>query len=179
MKVQEFCKIYKSTTNVQTKSAQIEKIISTKYVPIADKIAIIEGLVKGLFKPSNGTMLTCNSITKYLSFTMIIVQTYTTLETDDLHKDYDVLVETGVLSKILEAIETDYSDIQNLFNLRFSDIMQEQNSIEALIHNNTYELVNKIGNSVETVTAKINGYIETLDEGKIEKILKLTKLINR
>lgn len=169
MLVQEFIE------NMSTETDFRSILVIKKYVPIQVKRHVIEeALLNQIIKVKDG-LYTFNSIDKYMAFTLAAITLYTDLEFDNVDEDYDSLMETGYLTVILEAIGEDYFNFSDLFEMRFSDIMRETNTIEAIINSGIQEAMLSLNVTLE----KIGQKVDSVDAKTVTKVLDtITKKIN-
>lgn len=167
MKVNELITAYKKNKEV------LNNVEMITYVPIEQKRKYIdEVLIPGLINYSSG-IATYDSLEKKVVFLMVVVQCYTDLETGDIYEDYDLLVESGALSDILEFIKEDYLEFYDLFEARFTDALRGYNSLESVVNRNIIALTNPI---LETVF-EAKQLLSTVSADDIEKLIKLLDLI--
>lgn len=129
MKVNEFIKKVEQLTNVQI----IKKILEVEeYMPFSEKKELAQNIIERSIVRENG-FVRINEIDKYLIFTTEVIAAFTNLEfSGDLairSQEYDMLVQSGRLSEIIEMLGADYKTILELVKME-SDFVSQENSVE-------------------------------------------------
>ena len=129
MDVREFIDNYKENP------ATLEELEIKHYIPCAVKISAIDGIQQRLVHENTEGLTTFSSIEKYFLFIMTVINLYTELEIGSpVTDDYDLLAEHGLVKKIIDKIGTDYYDFMELLNMRWTDIIRDNNTIEASVN---------------------------------------------
>lgn len=92
-----------------------------KYIPFEEKINYIDTFVNEIVD-ENGDY---NSLDKYFKFTMMVFNIYTNLNLNNTYEEYDKLLNSGLLDLIFSEIGTDYYDLKDFIDMRFSDKLRE------------------------------------------------------
>lgn len=129
MNVREFIDNYKENP------AALAQLEIKHYIPCSVKISAIEGIQERLVHENTEGLVTFSSIEKYLLFIMTVIDLYTELEIGSpVTDDYDLLAEHGLVKKIIDAIGSDYYDFMELLSMHWSDIIRDNNTIEASVN---------------------------------------------
>ena len=185
MKINEFVENYKAKRFMNTKQGVDERVEWIKnelgvkeYLPFAEKQVIAKTVLADCANIEDG-VIAIDSVDKYISFTMAMLATYTTLESDEdttLSEEYDALcsikVEDGtLLDAIIKTFEVEYVRCNDILNMMTADLLAENN------------IEKQIGKFLSSLSDKINKF----GDGLIEKIgdmnmdlnqLDIDKLIN-
>lgn len=143
---------------IEKYNGDVEFLEIREYIPITEKRAIIEELIKKIITEED-LLTTYDSIVKYLVFTIATISVYTNLDATT-PEDYDTLRETKLLFEILEKIKGhgDYEDFHNMFEMRFKDYMRDKNTLMGT--------VNKLLESLKSV-------MENFDTEELGELLKM------
>lgn len=129
MNVREFIDNYKENP------ATLEELEVKHYIPCAVKINAIDGIQQRLVHENTEGLTTFSSIEKYFLFIMTVINLYTELEIGSpVTDDYDLLAEHGLVRKIIDKIGSDYYDFMELLDMRWTDIIRDNNTIEASVN---------------------------------------------
>lgn len=129
MNVREFIDNYKENPDT------FKELEIKHYIPCAVKISAIDGIQQRLVHANTEGLITFSSIEKYFLFIMTVIDLYTELEIGSpVTDDYDLLAEHGLVKKIIYKIGTDYYDFMELLNMRWADIIRDNNAIEASVN---------------------------------------------
>ena len=133
--VKEFCKKYSTTTSEHVKDQMIRSIMKTTYVPVMKKRALLQVMLdKSMVTTGHGTEYIDMFLSR-INLIMGIVALYTNLkvERDEdnipiTFKAYDVLIQSGVLSKIYEQIpEQELAEITSINGVLMDNFYNEHN----------------------------------------------------
>lgn len=164
MKVNELIELYK-----ENEEGALQQFEISTYLPIEQKRRYIdEALVPGLITYQNG-IAAFDSIEKKVAFLMAVIQCYTDLEIEDIYKDYDALLSSGIMFRILETMKDDYSEFYDLFEARFNDALRDYNSLEAVVNRNMLQISNPI---LETIM-QVREMFSSIKTEDIENFIKL------
>ena len=147
MKVNELIEKYKKNNNID-----LAKILEVKkYISIGEKIAFANMVFNGSARFNNG-LIEVDSTTRYLCFTMGIINMYTNIEYgDDVIADYDALCENGLIDKIIATFEEDYGRTATVVNNYFNDQIANHNTIPAILAGLSQSISNSVDDMVKTV----------------------------
>lgn len=112
----------------EEKLREMSNVVEVKeYVPIREKIAMIDGLIDIIVKENEYGVLVYNSIDLQVLMSVACVSLYSNIEiSGDDYENYDILCQTGLLSEI-ENEEAQY-DIDEFYKMtvkRVQDKIQE------------------------------------------------------
>ena len=141
-------------------NGDISELNVRTYVPIEEKMKIINTSVKGVVKSEDKFIATYNSITVDVARAIAVISTYTGLTFESL-EDYDRIIETGVLDSWLHADINDRIVFEYYFDLRLEDIMREENSVDGIIN----RIMKTLGETLDTLDPKtINSILTKIAE---------------
>lgn len=173
MTVREFIEI-----TTKEKNKKMNAILETKkYLPIAEKRLIAERVIDACTENNNG-IITVDSVTKYIIFTITVINKYTNLEIGvdgNALDDYDVLCEAGLLNAVIETFAAEYEKTNSILNMMLGDLMQS-NSVEAAVMGVMSKIDSGLGDIIDTLANKIdeiNLDLGNMDPAMIDKVMKL------
>ena len=181
MKVQELVEKYNKNPRID-----IAKAIEAKqYVGIAFKQRMASLVLDNCTTIVDGE-IHIDSVEKYILFTIAVISMHTNLEfatNDDKNHsslaDYDLLCESGLLVKIIDTFKDDYASCQEILNMMTADKMQNHATIEKKIGDFLKGIENIIGDSIGSLTEKLN--LDSLaddlpiDQNKLLELFSLNK----
>lgn len=175
MKINEFVK--KATTKgympatVEQQNEKLKKDLEVKsYLSIKDKRKLVEKIIDDTIIYDSG-LFKFNGIDQLVYYNMRCIEAYTNLElSDDIEDDYDALVSSGLMNKILGVFESEYTEILSLLQMQCDYILLD-NSITAKVN----VLLNAMTNGVNKLSDSI---IDIFKDIKPEDIQKITELIS-
>ena len=116
MKVEELIEAYKKARKTK-KEYDFSKHITLKYMPHAQKIALVKSIVESTSFVQVGEKMVYkrNTPEMYFIFTMKLVERYTDIEVDakDIVSEYDNLMAAGLMDGLLSVIPEDEYNILN------------------------------------------------------------------
>lgn len=192
MKIIDFVEGYnKTTTNLKDRYLK-EKLEIRNYISFADKCDLAERVIKATTfeKDLNGENtgnIKINSISRYLLFTLSIIDIYTNLEVDfnNVISEYDLLKSNGLLDLFIGAEYSlipneEFCEAQTLLNIYLDDILQNNMSTQAFIQNQVTRFGTLIGVTLSPIMDKLADNINSLDEKTVEKMGKqLDKMFSK
>lgn len=164
----------KLKVDTSTKIVELENNISIevlKYLPISEKYNLIEITLQ---KANEGGIYNPLKLDMYFALNLVYLYSninFTDKQREDEYKLYDTLQSTGVLDKIIDAIEDD--EYNNLYTLlvETEDKYTEYNrSIIGIIDN----LSNKVGQDSE----QLNEIINNFDPNKFKNVMDFAQAAN-
>jgi hypothetical protein len=185
MKIEEFVKSNGSYGKDKKKDSELKKELEMKfYIPIGDKINIVNSMADTLIVKNEEGYATYDGIARYIIFTTTVIKLYTNLEFDiesltavdnkieltHLCEQYDLLMENGWLFPILEMIGEDYKDFNSLLNMKWEERMNQLNSSEATIN----RVMGAMLNAIETASAKVAGTVLNDNTDYFSQLLQAT-----
>ena len=165
MTVKEFVEKYDAAESDIEKTALLEGIIVRKYVPIADKCALCQAMVKSA-NVTDGKM-DMNSVALYVSYIILgVVNLYTSIEieTKNAMEQYDMLQSRGLVDLITHFIGEDLKELQTVLNMCRDDFNARYYS--------TPGIVNRL---VDLVQDTVGEVMKQLDPESIEGLKVLLK----
>ena len=175
MKINEFVK--KAMTkgympaSVDQQTEKLKKDLEVKsYLSIKDKRKLVEQIIDDTIIYDSG-LFKFNGIDQLVYYNMRCIEAYTNLElSDDIEDDYDALVSSGLMNKILSTFENEYTEILSLLQMQCDYILLD-NSVTAKIN----VLLSAMTNGVDKLSDSI---IDTFKNIKPEDMQKITELIS-
>lgn len=167
MKIEEFIEKYDKTPP-GNRQKLIESVLKLDYVPFLKKKVICENNVKSTsyVEIAGKKVFRPDSVNRTLFFTMRIIEYYTTLEfnKENPAEAYDLLQQTGLLSKLIEAINNNSSEVK------------EFDTIQQMVINDYYEretsLINFLDTKFEALQMVINGLEDVVAKSGFRDIKK-------
>ena len=190
MTIQKFIDAYNAKRFMNTKQGVDERVEWIKkelgvkeYLPFAEKRAIAKTVLAECANIEDG-VIAIDSVDKYISFTMAMLATYTTLESDEdvtLSEEYDALcsikVEDGtLLDAIIKTFEVEYIRCNDILNMITADLLAE-NNIEKQIGKFLSSLSDKINKFGDGLIEKIGDMNMDLNQLDIDKLIKMIEKI--
>lgn len=136
MKINQFVEMYKNDQDMNIEE-QLEVI---KYVSIAAKRELAKLVLDNCTSVVDGEVH-MDSVERYILFTIAVISMHTNLEfadEDDEEYDaidsYDMLCESGLLTKIIDTFADDYAACNEILNMMTDDIMQYNMTIEKTLY---------------------------------------------
>lgn len=175
MKINEFVK--KAMTKgympatVDQQTEKLKKDLEVKsYLGIKDKRKLVEQIIDDTIIYDSG-LFKFNGIDQLVYYNMRCIEAYTNLElSDDIEDDYDALVSSGFMTKILRTFENEYTEILSLLQMQCDYILLD-NSVTAKIN----VLFSAMTNGVDKLSDSI---IDIFKNIKPEDMQKITELIS-
>lgn len=182
-------------SNFEEKEGYVPKIRIKNYVPLINKIDLIDDLKDNVIEEVDESIFTINHIKKIILVDGFLIKNCTNIELDeeDLISQYDYLESKGIINKIHESIDKASFDklidqcLEQELSVRnkevqfelfkdFTDRKIEQevllsNTIESIITDTFNKIIEKMP-SQETMT-KISESVKDLDPSKFGIIKKL------
>lgn len=165
MTVKEFVEKYDAAESDIEKTALLKGIIVRKYVPITDKCALCQAMVKSA-NVTDGKM-DMNSVALYVSYIILgVVNLYTSIEieTKNAMEQYDMLQSRGLVDLITHFIGEDLKELQTVLNMCRDDFNAR--------HYSTPGIVNRL---VDLVQDTVGEVMKQLDPESIEGLKVLLK----
>lgn len=181
MKIYELVEMYKKNPRIN-----LEKELEVqKYVSIAYKREMANLILDNCTSIIDGEVH-IDSIERYILFTITVIGLHTNLEfvneEDDNYSvidDYDLLCESGLLTKVIDTFKDDYAACQEILNMMTADRLQDNMTFEKKI----YQFMDTIQDILSEAT---NDLIDKLDIDALnglqldqDKLMQLYNLINK
>ena len=152
--VTEFVKQYKELTDDKLKDRKIKSVIRRTYCPILEKKIILDLMLSKSINEEGSKYI--DLFVNRINFVAAIISLYTNLlpEKDDdgiarTYEMYDLLVENGILNRILENIgEREISELTSINDVVMDNWYASNTSTEAYV-----------SNLLETASRKFGVYI--------------------
>lgn len=134
MKTQELVEMYQKNRMIDLK-----KVLEVKeYVGIAYKQKIAELVLNECITEEDGNLY-MDSLSRYILFTMAVINIHTNLEFESedeeysMLDDFDALSESHLLEKIIETFREDYDACQIVLDMMTSDKLKNHETLERKI----------------------------------------------
>ena len=111
----------------------LESVLEVKkYLPFNTKRGIVKSIIEENMQYVDG-MKKIDPIAQYISFTMSMIISHTSLEiSDDPINDYDLLAESGLLNKILALFSDDVDACNIILKMMIEDELADNNPLAVL-----------------------------------------------
>ena len=158
MRIQELVEKYNKNQRID-----IAKTIETRqYVGFAFKEQMAKLVLNNCTTVVDGEIY-IDSVARYILFTIAVIGMHTNLEFSHeedeeygaIH-DYDMLCESGLLTKIIDTFKDDYASCQEILNMMTADRMQSNMTIEKKIGNLLDEIQDALKEGISNLTDKLN-----------------------
>lgn len=133
-------------------NGDISELNIRTYVPIQEKLNIINQAVERIIQTEDRFTATYNSVTAEVVKEISRISAYTGLVFESL-EDYDRIKDTGVLNQWYIGI--DHDDFRCYFDMRLQDAIRDANSIDGIV------------NRVMTVLGETLGILDPETIGKL------------
>lgn len=139
------------------KNKKMSVILETKkYLPIAEKRVLAQQVIDACTEEENG-IITVDSVTKYIIFTMVVIGAYTNLEFETLD-DYDALCEADLLNGVIETFAAEYARVNDIMNMMLADMMQT-NTVEVSV----MKVLNKVNDGLDVIIEALANKIDEMN----------------
>lgn len=103
-------KLSSVVTRCKTSNMSIDKICKIrKYVPIKEKIDFVKKYYETVESHMDDFGEYSSFFVSFVFFYLMVIKTYTDIEIELTYEEFDILQENGIINKIIEVIEEDYS----------------------------------------------------------------------
>lgn len=185
MKIMDFIEAVKKNP---TKANEVcAKIVKTKYIPVLEKRQLAELVYENSIDIENG-VVKVDSLSKYLIFTLLMLNSYTELEftvdengaaTEAAIQEYDALCKEGLINKIIAEFQEDYARANEIMNYVFQDNLAVNNTVEAVVGRAANGLLGIIGELADKLGTKIEEMELDLADFDLSKFNDVINLLNR
>lgn len=189
LKILKFCTDYNKLATDSLKERFIkEKLAVKEYLPFLTKDMITTRIVDAaLYERENYTdengetkrrktgNIKANSVVEYLLFCRVVIENYTNLEseTDGFFEEYDVLTQTGLMSKIMKMIpESEINELNTIRDMKRNDVIFNHSTPHAFVSSQVERFGRLAGTTLKPILDKISNELENMDDVKVEKIIK-------
>lgn len=178
MKTNEFIVKAGKAENVQI----LKSMLNVKeYLPFNKKKALAKRIVEDSIIEENG-FVRIDEISKYLIFTIGVLEAYTDLEFDEdldiAAEEYDVLAKENKLNTIISFFESEYNTLLSLTQMEVDYILQ-QNSVEY----QTAKLFDEVGSAVNRLSDILADKVDSFDISNLgismEQIAQLSEFLGQ
>lgn len=192
MTVREFVEGYRKTSDNLKDRYVKEKLEIKNYISFADKCNLAKRIVKATTyeKDLDGKdtgNIKINSISRYLLFTLSIIDNYTNIDVDfgNVIEEYDLFKSNGLLELFIGSEnqlipESEYFEVQTILNMTLDDTVQNNMSTQAFIQNQVTRFGTLLGVTLSPIMDKLAESINDMDEKTIEKMSsQIEKMLKR
>ena len=173
MKIDTFLTLYKNKKNENDRVEFIESHVEDKYVPIEEKQARAQSIIKSSYYQKNkdgSESFHVNSVAKYMLSCMTLLDLYTDIERSNkegkILDEFNKLNEIGIFDLIIQMINPkEIKEFNMILDMESSDIMTNEYELEGFIRNQVERFGNLIGATLLPV-------LNNLDVGQIEDVVK-------
>lgn len=188
MKIGEFVKVMEtnkgklySKTDTNAMSNFIKKTLEVKeYIPVIDKLRLVNKVLAECTEEEFG-IIKVDSFKKYFQFTIAVLQAYTNLEFSanglDLYREYDMLCETGLLDVIISTFESDYRKTNDILNMMYGDMIENNNNVANVIGKSTRALSESLTGLIGSIQKKISDFQINIDDSDLEKLSRFLNIV--
>lgn len=165
MTVKEFVEKYDAAESDIEKEALLKRVIAREYVPITEKCALCQAIVKSA-NVTDGKM-DMNSVALYVSHIMLgVINLYTSIEIEPKNamEQYDMLQSRGLVRLINKFVGDDLRELQTVLYMCRDDF--------SLRYYSTPGIVNRL---VDLVQDTVGEVMKQLDPESIEGLKVLLK----
>ena len=178
MKIKELVEKSNGIKNTQINPTAVEEYIKKNvefkaYIPFVEKREMCAKVLEGACK-SVGGIVEVDSVSRYLLFTLAIINKYTNLEfenTDDLDAidQYDMLCQSGLLNPILEIVAGEYETCNNILNMMMADIDANNNNVAVVFDKALQKVSRSINELISALALKVDEFNLDLSQIDIDK----------
>lgn len=184
MKIKEFIDNY---NKMQHKSvASVSKMIEAKtYIPVLRKRYLAELVYNASIDIENGIVVV-DSLSKYLTFTMLMITEYTNLEfsvdekgaaTEEAINEYDLLCSENMIDPIIACFAADYARSNEILNYVFQDKLAAHNTVEAVLGNAANHVLALMDGLTAVIAEKVDNFNYEMPDLNTESVLKLLEML--
>ena len=185
--VKSFVEEYeKQLTNADKDKFLRNKLMTEKYLPYADKLAIAENIVNsssyaivredGELKQTDRIAL--NSPMRYILFVMTVVDKYTNIEVDfkNIMPDFDALNFNSLIEVIFEKVgDKETAEFNTVVDMVLNDFMANKYQFKNYIN----DTLSRVSGLVEKCAPLIDNIASKLDSMSEEDVEKLSDLLGK
>lgn len=190
MKIMEFISDFKNKKVMNTQIAPnrvaeyIKHELEVKdYLPFAEKRELCANVLNACNAKTSNGLVTVDSVSRYLIFTISIISKYTNLEFSsgedveiDSLDEYDMLCQADLLNPILDVIGEEYTTCNNILNMMMADIVANNNTVENVVGNVLGKLGASIDHLIDVFAEKVEDMELDLNQIDINKYKGLIEL---
>lgn len=193
MTIQNFIKEFNEKKVINTQIAPnavaeyLKKTLEIKdYVPFAEKRELCANVLNACNTRGNSGLVKVDSVSRYITFTLAILSTYTNLEFSsgedtefDSLDEYDMLCQADLLNPILDVIGEEYVTCNNILNMMMSDIVANNNTVENVVATILGDLGESVDDFINVLAEKVkllNLDLNQIDINKYKGLIELFTL---
>lgn len=165
---------YNNRANENLKDQYLEDTLEIKkYIPFNLKVTLAEKLMEVTMYDKNKNVHV-NSAAQYLLFCRIVLKNYTNITIgENLHEEYDLLKESGILDKIMVKIpEGEMAELNTVISMAREDVRTNAYEPHAFIAGQVERFGTLIGTLLDPVIGKLADEVKNLDNATVEKMGK-------
>ena len=143
------------------------------YLGYGTKMFLANNIVEQCCSKENSVCM--DSCKKYILYIYTILKYWTNIDIkeNDLLIQYDLLDQNDMIEKILILIpEKEISTFGTILDMKISDYLTNNCNTQAFINNKLKEFYPEFSSAIMPLIDKLNNMLNTLDESKIEKMMK-------
>lgn len=153
-------------------------IKTKKFIGVVDKLSYIDDVVDSAIKTDDNGISKVDFMWKEIMSDLLMIKYYTSLKLDDedtVIEQYDFLLSKGIIDCVKGRLEknSDYGSVQSIINKTLEQEISTLNSIEGLVANGIYNLIDKIPSE-----EKMMEIIKSFEGFDINKLGKLKELFD-
>lgn len=196
IKVKQFCEEYSNRATESLKKQYLRDALKiTPYVSIIKKDAYAQIIVNrsmyeqedyvnenGETKRHSTGRIKVNSVAQYVQFCRFVIELYTNLDIGkgDFIEEYDALSSTGLMDMLIIGSDNteplipvnEIREFRTILDMKVKDAITNSYEPHAFISNQVERFGTLTGTILKPVLDKIAAEIESMDEIKIEKLMK-------
>lgn len=156
----------------------VEDLLEIKeYLPVAEKYLLATTVADACFDVDENGVYSMDTFKLHMAFITKIIEEYTNLVIDpeETFEAYDWLTTTGVMGKILEEIEAEYSAVQSMMNGYIQDKMSYENSTAKILSTGITALLSSIEETSGGLLDMVGNAVQGFDAKSLEGIIKRIK----
>ena len=175
--VAAFVEKYTKCSSTNLRQEMIKDIVSTKYAPLVQKVAISKAVITKGMQTQDG-LYQRNSAVLYLNYIVGMLSLYCQplkLDAETNHSDYDLLKQHGILELIMDEIGEDVNEYTTIYNMETEDLFANQLSTEKFIASQVTRISTIVGGLCNTGLIAMSDTLSKVDEKSIDKFFKKLK----
>lgn len=183
--VSRFAADYEAAKNESEKTKLVKNVITRHYVPIIEKIVVLQEILGTAFRDRGGLSLP-NEFSLHTNFHIAVLSLYTTLaieKTGDGDREaglraYDALQACGAWNELFQAIGSDYDELARVRDMYLKNVHAE-NELTVQIARQVSRLGALIGSALSPLADALAGQMGDLNPDDLnafkEELLKVVK----
>lgn len=162
-----------SIANKKNKRISVEEYLLNKellevkkYVPYANKVLLIDAILKEVCFNKNG-LFTLDSVVLDRVKLQIFIEEYTNLNLSIKNQNelngYDLLIMNREFDNVIDKFKDEFKELERILNLRLDDYLRDKSSLKGFLN---YKIERIIG----FLDYKTNNLIETINNVDVDKL---------